>query len=603
MWVILLAYNCRLGVFSEHGELLRDSLEGILEQEEVQEALVITLDGRLIAWQGKGNKRPSLKEVESLANQLQRVSRPLYLDKGLTMEFWAPVKAHSGEAKEESLFFEEEQLTGGRRIIGLVGLRVDKRFFYDKLRNLLVKSILIGLIHLLLASLVTMYIVRSLTEPLNRLATHIKAFGQGQPVGEIPMETGDEIGHLAMTFNNMLESLKKREKEKESLEKQLAQAQKMEAIGTLAGGVAHDFNNILSAIIGYASLVLMDLEETSPFREGIEHIISSANRAAEITKSLLAFSRRQVLDPRQVNLNRIVRDTGKLIQRLIGDNIEMIFSLSQEELPVLVDFTHITQVLMNLTINARDAMPQGGTLILSTQHVPEGREGGPYALLTISDTGVGMEKNVQERIFDPFYTTKEVGKGTGLGLSIVYGLVKQHHGYIEVSSKVGVGTQFRIYLPLTQLMTKEEEDIILPGKVRGTETVLLAEDDQEVNKLSREILERSGYRVIYTFNGQEAVQRFKEKSQEISLLLFDVGMRKMSGQEAYEEIKKIKPKIKVLFMSGYDQQVIKTMNQNQKTTPLANPYSNYEDLPFITKPISPAILLQEVRKLLDFDSN
>jgi PAS domain S-box-containing protein len=380
------------------------------------------------------------------------------------------------------------------------------------------------------------------------------------------------------------------------LESQLRQAQKMEAVGQLAGGIAHDFNNILTAIIGYSHLLLMKMETGNPDRPYVEHIIASSERAAHLTQSLLAFSRKQVIDLKPVNLNDIIRRTEHLLGRVIGEDIEFKTMLAEEGLPVQADGMHIEQVLMNLAANARDAMPNGGILRMETGTIAMGEDfirthsygrPGTYAFLSITDTGSGMDENISRRIFEPFFTTKEVGKGTGLGLSMVYGIIKQHHGYIDVYSKPGEGTTFRIFLPLLAAAAIERPAPVPAEISRGTETVLLAEDDKTVRDLARHVLENSGYQVIEAADGEEAVQRFFEIGNRIDLLLFDIIMPKRSGKEAYLEIKKNRPDIKALFMSGY------TADMVYKKGLLET------GLDFVLKPIGPTDLLKKVREILD----
>lgn len=380
------------------------------------------------------------------------------------------------------------------------------------------------------------------------------------------------------------------------LESQLRQAQKMEAIGQLAGGIAHDFNNILTAIIGYSHLLLMNMDAGNPDLPYVEHIIASSERAAHLTHSLLTFSRKQVIDLKPVNLNDIISRTEHLLGRVIGEDIEFKTLLAEEGLPVLADSIHIEQVLMNLATNARDAMPNGGMLRMKTEEITLGEDfirthsygrPGKYACLSVTDTGIGMDENTRRRIFEPFFTTKEVGKGTGLGLSMVYGIIKQHHGYIDVYSEPTKGTTFKIYLPLLATAAVKESDPA-PAKIaRGTETVLLAEDDKTVRDLARYVLEGSGYQVIEAADGEEAMGKFLDNGKRIDILVFDIIMPKKNGKETYLEIKKIRPDIKALFMSGY------TADMVLKKEALD------AEVDLVLKPISPADFLKKVRETLD----
>ncbi len=327
--------------------------------------------------------------------------------------------------------------------------------------------------------------------------------------------------------------------ERKSLEKQLRHAQKMEAIGTLAGGIAHDFNNILTAIIGYANLLEMNMDRDDPLAAHLEGILSGAERAANLTRSLLAFSRKQEIELKPTDLNKVIVNVEKMLRRLIREDIELSTSLCEEELTVLADAPQIEQILMNFTANARDAILENGMITIGTRVVELGKEfkavhgfgePGRYVLLTFSDTGTGMDEQTRQRIFEPFFTTKEVGKGTGLGLSVAYGIIKQHNGYITCYSEPGNGTTFRIYLPLINgaaEQSKSAPDILLP---RGTETLLLAEDDAMTRRLCRLLLENSGYKVIEAANGEEAVAQLIALKDEIRLVLIDVIMPRHERQ-------------------------------------------------------------------------
>ncbi|OGW26597.1 MAG: hypothetical protein A2X56_07790 [Nitrospirae bacterium GWC2_57_13] len=384
--------------------------------------------------------------------------------------------------------------------------------------------------------------------------------------------------------------------EKKQLEAQLLHSQKMEAIGLLAGGVAHDFNNILTAIIGYGNLALMKQNVDADTRQYIDQILESADRAAHLTHSLLAFSRKQIINPRPLKLGDVISRMHNLLSRIIGEDIELRIYPHDEEFPVLADPTQLEQVLMNLATNARDAMPDGGLLLIEIQPVELTEEyvrthafakPGRYMLLSVTDTGHGMEEYLKEKIFEPFFSTKDIGKGTGLGLSMVYGIVKQHNGYINVYSEPGKGTTFKIYLPLIEGELAPPELRPPVEVVGGTETILLAEDDPAVRNLAATLLRAQGYKVIIAEDGEEAVARFRENQKAISLVVLDVVMPKKSGKTAYDEINLIRPGQKALFVSGY------TSNLIHKKGILE------EGREFISKPFTPSSFLQKVRAVLD----
>ena len=380
------------------------------------------------------------------------------------------------------------------------------------------------------------------------------------------------------------------------LEAQLRHAQKMEAVGQLTGGIAHDFNNILSAIISYGYLLQMSSELDEKSRSYVEHMLSSAERAANLTQSLLAFSRKQIINPKPVDLNQIIRKVEKLLAKLIGEDVEFGASLSEERLTVVADSGQMEQVLMNFATNARDAMPRGGKLALETKRVVLGSdfqrahgfgEPGTYACIAVADTGVGMDAQTAKKIFDPFFTTKEVGKGTGLGLSIVYGIIKQHNGYVTVHSEPGRGTTFNIYLPISRIDAEEIRPANFLAAAGGTETILVVEDDNDVRRLARIVLQEFGYALIEAQDGEEALETFRAHKDDVDLLLLDVIMPKKNGREVYEEIKKIRSDIKVLFTSGYAADVL----QGREILD--------EGLHLISKPLSPDALLKKVREILD----
>jgi PAS domain S-box-containing protein len=385
--------------------------------------------------------------------------------------------------------------------------------------------------------------------------------------------------------------------ERRALESQYRQAQKMEAVGRLAGGVAHDFNNLLTVILSYTDMLLEGVSSNDPRGEDLGEIRKAAVTAASLTRQLLAFSRQQVIEPRLLDLNGIVASSEKMLRRLIGEDIDVRTTLAPAALTVMIDAGQLEQVMMNLAVNARDAMPTGGRLTLETadvhldaqyasEHWPATT--GHFAMLAVSDTGTGMNEQVRSHIFEPFFTTKGVGKGTGLGLATVYGIVKQSNGFIWVYSEVGHGTSFKIYLPLVD-QAPEDFAARLESQVpppTGTETILLAEDAAAVRGAARHILQRCGYTVLEAPNGTVAV-RTAESATTIDLLLTDVVMPEMSGRELAEEFARLKPNAKVLFMSGYTDDAIIHHGVLRPGTA------------YLQKPFSPETLARKVREVLD----
>lgn len=393
------------------------------------------------------------------------------------------------------------------------------------------------------------------------------------------------------------DALRRSREEQKLLERQLIQAQKMEAVGHLTGGLAHDFNNLLTAIVGHATLLQAKFNHNKEpeLNQHVQHILKTCDRAASLIYGLLAFSKKQILFKKSVELNHIIRDIEKLIERLIGEDIEVKMQLSEEDIYILADTGQIEQVLMNLATNARDAMPNGGTVTIFTKFVDldtdfiqsfgYGRPG-VYALLSVTDKGKGMDAATVNKIFDPFFSTKPDGKGTGLGLSIIYGIIKQHDGYINVYSCPGEGTTFNIYFPVIRAKAeKPGVQKVVPAR-RGAETILLAEDETDVRDVIKTLLESFGYKVIEAVDGVDAIVRYKENEEYVNLLVFDLLMPHKNGKEAYDEIKKINPDIKIVYVSGYSDDIIRRGIFE-------------EGLDFISKPLKPNDFLRKIRDVLD----
>jgi nitrogen-specific signal transduction histidine kinase/CheY-like chemotaxis protein len=377
--------------------------------------------------------------------------------------------------------------------------------------------------------------------------------------------------------------------EKKKLESQLLQAQKMEAVGQLTSGIAHDFNNILSAIIGYGSLLQLKMEADNELRQYTDQILVSADRASHLTNSLLTFSRKQVFRPQPADLNEIIRKVDKLLRRVIGEDIDLRTSLFPRPLIVHADAGQIEQVLMNLATNARDAMQHGGILTIETS-VSE-QAGRNAAVISVADTGIGMDEKTQEKIFEPFFTTKDLGRGTGLGLSMVYGIITQHGGQIACASELKLGTTFTISLPL--VLSDEARSVDSGAEqqdrevLRGSETILVVEDDDSVRGLVLEMLRDAGYRVLLAADGKEGVEQFLANRDAVRLVLCDVIMPRMSGSEVHEAIRRTKPDVKVLFMSGYPAGMIEQKGFLGSGVEL------------VQKPLTPLMLLRKVREVLD----
>ena len=401
--------------------------------------------------------------------------------------------------------------------------------------------------------------------------------------------------HFVAVFDNITER-KRAETAKAKLEEQLRQAQKLESLGRLAGGVAHDFNNLLTVINGYNGFLLNQLKAFDPLRSYAEEIKNAGERAASLTKQLLAFGRKQIIEPRTFDLNTTIRESAAMFQRLIGEDIALETHLDDSLGQVMADPHQIHQVVMNLVVNARDAMPDGGTLDIATMRADFGAEDsaaihpdaspGRYVLMSVTDNGHGMDETTRQHVFEPFFTTKEVGKGTGLGLSTVYGIVRQSGGWIDVWSEVGVGTSFKVYLPRIDGSPVPERNGVGVPTERGSETILVVEDQKAVRSFTKAALRQYGYRVIEASGGDEAIAVARQYSGEIQLLLTDVVLPGMNGKELSGKLKALRPNLKVLFVSGYTADVIARRG-------VLDP-----GVAFLHKPFSPGELATRIRDVL-----
>jgi len=459
--------------------------------------------------------------------------------------------------------------------------------------NLLLVAL--GVAAVLVGGLLVYFISSTFTKPLGTLVEGVRALEQGDYSYPLAAAGGDELGTVTRAFDSMRGTLQRNEAQRKQLEDDLRQSQKMDALGRLAGGVAHDFNNLLTVIKGNTDLALDQIKPTEPARANCEQISKVADRAASLTRQLLAFSRRQLLQPRVLDLNDLVMESSRLLKRLLREDIEFNVTFGESLGRVLADPGQIEQVLLNLTVNAADAMPVGGTLLIETHNVIVDEryaatrlpvKPGRYVMFAVTDSGSGMTPEIKARIFEPFFTTKEPGKGTGLGLATVYGIVNQSSGYIHVDSSPGTGTRFEIYLPQTdqQLPSTIVSASITTQRRRG-ETVLIAEDEDAVRALACEFLQSAGYQVLTAADGIEALEIAERLNGAIQILVTDVVMPRMRGPELARQIQQKLPHVKVVFISGYTEEIHGTTNGAGENS-------------FLQKPFSRAQLLQKLADAL-----
>ena len=469
----------------------------------------------------------------------------------------------------------------------------------------------LGFMAIIAGAVLIFLISDTVTRPLESLVKGVHALARGDT--EYPLEASghDELSELTRAFDGMRNTLERNETQREQLEGQLRQAQKMEALGRMAGGVAHDFNNLLTVIRGHSDLLLDRLQPEDPLYRSSQQIRKTSDRAAALTRQMLAFSRMQVLQPKVLDLNELIADMGKLLRRLVREDIEFSLCLGDSLGRIKADPSQLEQVLLNLTVNASDAMPLGGKLTIETQnlfvddknaHFHSSVESGDYVVITVSDTGNGMDAATKARIFEPFFTTKEPGKGTGLGLATVYGIVKQSGGFIHVDSAPGSGARFKVYLPQTfeQLYAAPELPELREAIVTR-KTVLVVEDEREVRELACEFLKAAGYSVLTAEDGSEALEIAQRFGKSIHVVLTDIVMPKMRGPALAKRLKTLLPHLKIVYMTGYLEQsapyddflqdafflqkpfsresVVSQVGESLKDSPLPKPVSNFKPKP------------------------
>jgi signal transduction histidine kinase/ActR/RegA family two-component response regulator len=480
----------------------------------------------------------------------------------------------------------ENRLTGytrATRLPWMVYIGIPARYTVDVARNQFLRDLGFGGVITLLVLVVGFVIANRTATPVESLTRDAAAIAAGDMSRRSTLQSDDEVGDLARAFNSMADTIAERDAALRASQEQLLHAQKMEALGSFAGGIAHDFNNYLSAIVGHTELAALTLPDDSPAREDLMEVMASSARAADLTKQILIFSRKQVVEPHVIDLSAVLRGIERLIRRLLGEDRALEVECTSEPTAILIDHGQLEQVIVNLVANARDATPNGGMIRVSTSVInsnaaePQWNASAQlatHARLIVSDNGAGMTASVRERIFDPFFSTKSRGQGTGLGLAIAYGIVQQSGGSITVESEVGLGTTFTVLFPLTS--DEAEHDAAQPGHEvpHGRGRILVAEDDASVRNSTVRALQRAGYDVVAAEDGPSALARFREVGASFDLLLSDVVMPGMSGSILAKRARALQPDIPVLFMSGYaDDDSIREGLASGLVTCLAKPFS------------------------------
>ncbi len=517
----------------------------------------------------------------------------------------------AGSETEPDLEKKRAPLMHGSQVVGHVELGLTPRVYREANRRLLAASVFTMLLVVaglvLAANVVTR---RLLQTPLDQLIRRIRGIAAGEYEEPGSPSKNREFAAILEEFNRMAERVEERERtlvrvnrrledqiaERRRLEKQFFQAQKMEAIGQLAGGVAHDFNNLIQVIQGYSELALMENKADVSMRGAFEEVLKASDRGATLVRQLLAFSRKQVLTLGDLNLDDVVVDLAKMIQRVIGEHIAFNVHSDPGHKWIRADKGQIEQVLMNLCVNARDAMSNGGALSIETDEAELDEtflkantwaKPGRHVLVKVVDTGRGMDEETRRRIFEPFFTTKSLSEGTGLGLSTVFGIVRQHNGVVHVKSEVGVGSSFEIYLPAAEKPGRSAEENIVAPSAGGEETILLADDDKMVRLVAREMLRGVGYTVLMARDGKEAIRVFDEHADKIDMALLDVVMPKLGGKAVFDHIRANRPRVRALFTSAYSGDFFK------------GDFAPDKDSRLIDKPYHRDNLLRTVRETLD----
>jgi signal transduction histidine kinase/CheY-like chemotaxis protein/proteasome lid subunit RPN8/RPN11 len=575
--VKLFASNARLGVFSGNPEFLKEAINAIKQRDGILSASIYDLDGNLLSGQnnsGTGN----ISAPANIMAELNKSREPIYFERADHFEIWAPVITAYEKSLGEVLYFDEDDMHKKELLIGFATISISKDILKTNFRAVLFKSLVILFGFLSLGSLIAFIASKEVIKPLDQLLERVSAIKKGQPFTRLHIKTKDEIGKLSAAFNDMAESLRKREDEKHKLMEQLSQSKRIEAIETLAGGIAHDFNNILAIIQAHMNLAQ---KKAPKYLKGhIEQAINAVKRGVELVTSLMQFSRETPESHEEVNIALVVSETVKLLMESKDNSEDTHIDVPPDLWTVKADAGKIRQIIMNLYLNASDALRERTegcnietsgiredppainiglrNITIHKNHLGENPKAdmSDYVLLSVKDNGCGMDKETTLHIYEPFFTTKKAGKGTGLGLSTVYGIVNSHGGWIEVQSTIGKGTVFDVYLPRFKGEHKETKTIVKQSEsyeaIGGNETILVVDDEVQILEAVKEKMEDLGYKVLTANSGEKAIEIIKKKRKKIDLVILDEVMPGISGIEVLQNIRRLNPKTKVLMHSGKD---------------------------------------------------
>lgn len=588
------ANNLRLGVFSGNTAMVDNAGAVMFRYKRLEGVAVYDGEGKLLRALEKANgkiqeARPEEAEKERRAvDECSRRGNDVcqYMDRQFL--FYSPVTASAQMANGMGLYLnsEDEQK---ERVIGSVVMRFDYRRELEGQRSLIIFSgIWFAMAIVAVAFVVAIPLMGQVVKPIKELTEAVGEIGaRGLPEGApgLAVNRHDEIGKLTEAFNAMLEALRQKEVERRRYETELAESQKMESIGILSGGLAHDFNNLLTAVMSHAQVIVRGLEKDNPLVSNVVEIQRCADHVAGITRNLLTFSSKSGVSAAPLNIVEVAYGMFPLLRALIPENIRMRVDNNSEEVIVEADRAQLQQSIMNLALNARDAMEGGGELVIAVSKEAQGDYKVPYAALSVSDTGAGMDDETCNRIFEPFFTTKELGQGTGLGLAMVYGVVKGCGGHIEVQSREGEGTKITLYFPVKEAKLDVESGM-LPGNTAGTETVLLVEDNEMVRDIVSKVMRTKGYGVITAKDGDDGIKQFNSYADRIDIVVCDIVMPGKGGAEVYQVVKAKTPSMRFLFMSGY--------SPSEKTL-----QDVAQGADFIAKPVSADTLIAKIREMVD----